>query len=537
VDRIQVLNREFVRWRTTLAAENFSIYPGVTVDEFPDDHRLVRAPRNLLSVLRQQGLLLGEPNFEKHDPIAHPVAPARRLMTHQRFAVDRALRRGSLLLGDALGLGKSMTAATIAQAVQETGRPSLVMGPKYLESVWRSELEVLGYTNKDEPLYVCRGADSRAGVPQGVRWVFCHYDILRHWWPTLAFNRWSAVIFDEGHLLKNPKSARGKSTHMVTPGTAVRVVLTGTPVQNQLAEAHNLLTLATGPGTWGHALDFRRRYGGAYQDEYGWRDSAPTNVEELQQRLDDVYLRRDVSVLEDKLPERTRRKITVELKEDVRAKVQDLLAGYTPKQILDALRKSQLSTDVLGWINRLRKATSKAKLSSTIELVGSLEEQGDSVLVFCWQRETVEKIASEFRMANWVHGGMPQEERDRQVASWKADPLPRVLVATYGTLSTGHTLTKANHVVFHDLDMVPATMLQGEGRVYRIGATRPVQSWWMCAEHTLDPFIFSLVNRKAPATAVFGEMGTGDLADFFGDPQFDSEVAEMLEWTLKHGGE
>lgn len=430
-----------------------------------------------------------------------------------------------------------MTAATIAQAVQETGRPSLVMGPKYLESVWRSELEVLGYTNKDEPLYVCRGADSRAGVPQGVRWVFCHYDILRHWWPTLAFNRWSAVIFDEGHLLKNPKSARGKSTHMVTPGTAVRVVLTGTPVQNQLAEAHNLLTLATGPGTWGHALDFRRRYGGAYQDEYGWRDSAPTNVEELQQRLDDVYLRRDVSVLEDKLPERTRRKITVELKEDVRAKVQDLLAGYTPKQILDALRKSQLSTDVLGWINRLRKATSKAKLSSTIELVGSLEEQGDSVLVFCWQRETVEKIASEFRMANWVHGGMPQEERDRQVASWKADPLPRVLVATYGTLSTGHTLTKANHVVFHDLDMVPATMLQGEGRVYRIGATRPVQSWWMCAEHTLDPFIFSLVNRKAPATAVFGEMGTGDLADFFGDPQFDSEVAEMLEWTLKHGGE
>lgn len=540
---IQVLSRELVQWKTTLLPEAFTRYPGVRTEPANLDGTiyLVRATRNALGLLRSHGLLPSEPDFRHTDLRVKPIALKRGLMPHQHIAVDRATRRGSMLLGDQLGLGKSASAAAAASAVQEPGRPTLILAPRYLESVWRDELDAMGLLGPGS-FWAAKGArPDLHPVTQGARWLFCHYDILRHWWSTLQFNRFSGVIFDEGHLVKNPKSARGRSAALVTPGTALRMVLTGTPVQNNLAEAHALLTLTTGPGTWGHALDFRRRYAGAWQDEWGWHDGSPTHVDELQLRLDDVYLRRDHSVLEQKLPDRTRRKVEVDLPDAVRTKVKDLLAGYSPAQILEAIRKSQTGKDSLGWIMKLRKATSKAKLKTTIEIVQSLIEQGDSVLVFCWQRETVDEIVDSLPNPNvfeapWgVHGGHSQDTRDTTVHQWKTCGHAAPLVATYGTLSTGHTLTKANHVVFHDLDLVPATMLQSEGRVYRIGARRPVQSWWVVAKESLDPFIFSLVNRKAPATAVFGEMGTGELADFLGDPAFDKEVQDLLAWTLNHG--
>lgn len=530
--KIVVLNRETVQWRMpAIDAMFLSDLPGVVWGEVDHEGDVVmRITRNALGVVRERGLLPAEPDFRHHVPQTQPVVLNAPLFKHQREAVERATRRGALLLGDVMGLGKTRSALAIGASVQQPGRPTLIVGPKYVESIWRAEIAALGL--EPELFWAARGADpSKRPVTPGAKWLFCHYDILRHWWNALSFNRFSAVLFDEAHLVKNPRSARGKSATLVTPGTAVRVVLTGTPVQNHLSEAHALLSLATGPGTWGREFDFRRRYCGAFQNDFGWQDSSQTHVDELQQRLDDVYLRRDTSVLEEKLPERVRRKVEVDLPESQAASVAELLKGYTPRQIFEALRKSAAGCDTLGWLMRLRKATSRAKFQTTVELANSILEQGDSVLVFTWQREMAERIAEGTEGqsgAFCVHGEFSQVERDRRVAQWKAHVEPRALVATYGTLSTGHTLTKANHVIFHDLDLVPANMLQAEARVYRIGATRPVQSWWTVARGTLDPFIFNLVNRKAPATAVFGDLGTGELGDFFGDDALVDEIAALI---------
>lgn len=527
-------------------AELFTQIPGVDVTEMDEGSYRINAPRNALEVLRGLGLLPIDAvlDFSRYEPQAHPIAPARRLFEHQRVAVDRATSRGSLLLGDQMGLGKTTSAACSARALQERGRPTLILAPSYLSAVWRAELDALGFLSdgagEGSNLFVCKGSKPGDAVGLlGAEWVFCHYDILRHWWSTLKFTRWSSVIFDEAHLVKNAKSQRGRAAHLVTPGTAARFVLTGTPVQNNIAEAHALLELTTGPSTWGSSFNFRKRYAGAYQTDYGLVDSSPTNTDELQLRLDEVYLRRDVSVLEDKLPERTRRKLTVDLTPTVREKVEALLAGYSPREILDAIRRSRLSDKTLEWIMKLRQATSAAKFSATVELVQGLLDQGDSVLIFAWTRAMVEKIAGAVEgmcgthAVRHVHGGYTQVERDGSVQMWKATTTPAALVATYDTLGTGHTLTKANHVVFHDLDMVPARMLQAEARVYRIGATRPVQSWWMVAEHTLDSFIFNLIQRKAPATAVFGEMGTSDLSDFLGEE--DQDALDLIAWSLEKG--
>lgn len=446
----------------------------------------------------------------------------------------------SLYLTERCILTHNTTSAAAAAAAALRADPSrcvLVCGPQYLRATWRDELEAMGLL-RDGPFWAARGLVPTERTTRGLhgaKWLFAHYDILRGWWNTLMFSRFAAVIFDEAHLLKNSKSQRAQAAAMVSPGTALRLVLTGTPVQNRLSESHSLLTLATGPRTWGHPLTFRIRYSSAMKTEYGWQDGAPSHVEELQARLDDVYLRRDHSVLDKPLPSRTRRKVVVDLEPELAAQIQAELDGYTPRQVLDAMRRSQTGDRTLEWIGKLRKATSLAKKRATVEHVSSLLEQGDSVVIFAWTRVMVQSLAQALH-GYGVHGGMTQDERDAVIQDWKLDPRPRALVATYDTLSTGVTLTKANHVIFHDLEFVPAKMLQAEGRVYRIGQSRPVQSWWMVADRTLDEFVFQLVNRKAPATAVLGEMGTGELADFFGNAAEEREAEDLVAWCLRQEG-
>lgn len=496
-----------------------------------------RVPRNVLGLLPESDRELAR-QAAWPPPQTVPVSPRRELYPHQHVAVTRALGGGRLLLADQLGLGKTTSAATAAAAHQKaTGRPVLILGPQYLRSVWRSELEALGLL-EDAPFWAAQGAGptpaSLKGY-EGAKWLFCHYDIIGGWWNLLSFARLCAVIYDEAHLLKNPDSKRSKAAALVTPGNALRLVLTGTPIQNGLKEAHTLLSLTTGPGTWGSRFDFRKRYAGLEHNGYGWIDTHPTNVEELQTRLDDVYLRRDVEVLNKPLPERTRRRLDVTLDPEDLELLREELRGYTPKQIFDALRRAQGGKDTISWISALRKITSSAKFSTTLEHCKGLVEQGDSAVVFVWQRATAKRLARAVG-GHYVAGDMPQTERDAVVEAWKAEPGAAALVATYDTLSTGVTLTKANHVVFHDLDYVPAKMLQAEGRVYRIGQNRPVQSWWIVAENTLDPFFFNIVQRKAPATAVFGEMGTGNLGDFLGDSMMDQEVEDLIAWSLRQEG-
>jgi SNF2 family DNA or RNA helicase len=58
---------------------------------------------------------------------------------------------------------------------------------------------------------------------------------LRKW-------RWSQVVMDEAHALKNAASSRARRLRRVAQSARGRVMLTGTPLQNDLIELNNLLT-------------------------------------------------------------------------------------------------------------------------------------------------------------------------------------------------------------------------------------------------------------------------------------------------------
>ena len=99
------------------------------------------------------------------------------------------------------------------------------------------------------------------------------------------------------------------------------------------------------------------------------------------------------------------------------------------------------------------------------------------------------------------------------------------------------TLTEARYLIIHDLDWVPATILQAEARVHRISQTRPVTIYWMTAQDSIDSLFARVLLRKAQyldtilqdgeASSAFAE---ADLTSVL--PSFEEEIAEYVDAWL-----
>lgn len=437
----------------------------------------------------------------------------RPLLSHQWVALEHFYRSTMTegvpggILADQLGLGKTTTALAWAKhlAPHYPGRPCVVIGPKYLADTWTQELQaVLG-----EQLVRLVGTEPYDLDPQ-TRWFFLHYDIVHAWWSQLHRLRPYCVLLDEAHLLRNQRTRRAKGAQLAFAAAPHRMILTGTPLLNRIAEMHGLLTLLTGPWTWGSSGLFRMRYMGAYIGEYGMVDVEPSYVEELQTRLASFYLRRTEADVAVDLPSTARAVVTIDRDPGGR----DEFDGYAVEDIVQAILGRRATTQTFTWLMRLRKRSARRKIPRTLELAQNVLEQGLSCVVFCWQRETCEKIAGRLPHATFVHGGLSQAERDGRVQALQCGAA-RVLVATYDSLGVGVTLNRARVAILHDLDFVPATMLQAEGRV--TGGLRrkaPTQAIFVQDPSGIDPIILRLLQIKGHLIQeVTTDMRAAEVAD------------------------
>jgi hypothetical protein len=82
------------------------------------------------------------------------------------------------------------------------------------------------------------------------------------------------------------------------------------------------------------------------------------------------------------------------------------------------------------------------------------------------------------------------------VDRFQSDQKVRLAVCNIIAGGVGITLTAGTHVIFQDLDWVPANHLQAEDRAYRMGQTERVTVEYMLADGTLDVFIADLLETK-----------------------------------------
>jgi len=516
---------KFTLPRTKLAdLEDLSEVPGVSVSISDTEDRMVigaiQAHRSAHAALARLGF--SPPGAMAPADLTGDTLslPTRSLRSYQIEGALTIVGAGGGLLCDAPGLGKtsSSIAAAVALCNDIGGRTSvLVVGPKYVRNVWRQELLACGVIDDPDDFYAVDARTPTKEAEQAfgaARWRFCHYDLLDDWRHVftnpLYGTRANVVIFDEAHWLRNPKAKRTKAALAIGPLARHRIVLTGTPLANRVRDLWPLLTLAGGGGSWGTLFQFLSRYTHYARDAYGWVSYGTRHEEELRQRLAGLYVRRTNDDVGAEIPPLTRIVHRIPPERPLSAPLQRFTGGDTVKalqRLRDAFRSGVAREETLKLINDWRKWTSDAKVDYTAHSVASILEQNENAVVFTWRRETAESIAkqvdklSEFGRAFVIHGGVPDAERVRLIDEFQANHSPTVIVATIDSLKEGVTLHAASDVFLHDLDWIPATVLQAEKRIHRIGARKPCRSHWIVIESSADELIVEHLDTKAEVIA------------------------------------
>ncbi len=422
--------------------------------------------------------------------MAQARALARGLYPHQVEGIAFLLGRSRSILADDMGLGKTRQSA-LAMTVAAPAGPYLVICPASVKHNWARELRLA--LGDDTPLQVI----GPASVPRvGFRgWVIVNYDLLKRDVDALLLHRFSGLVFDEGHYIKNHRSQRSiLSRRLVAEGAADPVVhvLTGTPLTNRPRDLFPLLQLV------GHSLGqsflaFAKRYCDGRKNDYGyWMTGGASNTAELSVQLQGIMLRRTKDAVLD-LPAKQRTWIEVDVEDEVRERLNAAVAHFLTEE-----RTERGGRRGIAMFSSARRRLAVAKVPQTLEYVRGAVEQGEKVLLYsCFTHATRRFERALGDLAVTVTGEVPTPKRQALVDRFQQDDSVRVFIGQIHAAGVGINLAAARLVVFNDLDWVPANHWQAEDRAHRIGQAGVVNVTYMVARKTLEEFVRTVLDTKA----------------------------------------
>ncbi|KAJ2612047.1 DNA-dependent ATPase protein rad54, partial [Coemansia sp. RSA 1365] len=181
------------------------------------------------------------------------------------------------IMADEMGLGKTLQCIallwTLLQQSSTAGKPTIdkciVACPSSLVKNWANELVKWLGSTKISPL-ACDNKGSKEKVSASLRSfvsargrmiihpvLIISYETLRTYIDILKASPIGMLLCDEGHRLKNSSSQTYQALNSLQ--VERRIILSGTPIQNDLTEYFSLLNF-TNPGLLGSTQEFRKRY-------------------------------------------------------------------------------------------------------------------------------------------------------------------------------------------------------------------------------------------------------------------------------------
>jgi SWI/SNF-related matrix-associated actin-dependent regulator 1 of chromatin subfamily A len=370
-----------------------------------------------------------------------------------QWCADLLASTGGALLADEMGIGK--TAQAIAAALALGVSSVAVTCPAVVVRHWWSQI-------------------AKWAPDAGITWTVQSYEKFTKSPPPAA----RLLIVDELHYVANPTTKRSKAVASYRAAHGPMMLgLTGTPITTEPSDFWHPLDLLH-PGRWGSRFAFQKRYcGGRFEeipglDKAKWVCSGATHLDELQNRLQAAMLRRTKADVRLQLPSRTRTVIEVELPAKARA---GLAAAARALDWNGSAAKA--------GVGALLSQAEEWKVKAAVELARDVIANGGRPLVLTTRKATAETIADELRCpcaTGDIHATM---RRDALLSGTGA------AVSTIYAVTTGIDLVQFDSIIFTALDWVPATLLQAEARVHRIGQERSVTIYYLCALGSIDEVV------------------------------------------------
>ena len=328
------------------------------------------------------------------------------------------------------------------------------------------------------------------------------------------------MIVDEAHMIKNHSAVRSKNCVKLGRSASYKMIMTGTPVANGPMDVFmqfefldpNIIGI-------GDFYSFRNRYaimGGYEQREIvGYQ-----NLEELVELISPfVYQVRKSEVLTE-LPPKVYETREVTLTDEQRRLYREIAKrdravsgdqGITVKTVLERmLRLQEIAGGIITYernpdmfdMSKFEHCRIPGKNPKVEELLAVCEENEVSTIVWCRFIEEIRMVCEALRERYGrdavveIHGGINENDRDRNVQELFQTGKARFLVGNAATGGVGLNMTKAELVVYFSNSFSFTDREQSEDRAHRIGQTKSVTYIDIVAEGTVDEAVVQALRSK-----------------------------------------
>jgi len=508
----------------------------------------------------------------------------------------------SSILADEMGLGKTVQVVTFLEHLWDTENikgPFMVCVPLSTVEHWRRETE--GWTN----MTVCVYHDTGGGrdmrdIIREYEWhykgrskrllkfhvLITTYDDLIKDYEELAEVPWRVVVVDEAHRLRQMNSKLAECMRSVCTkglnayGYQHRVLMTGTPLQNNTTELWSLLNFIE-PAKFPDVEKFLQRFGNIQTQE---------QVEALQRRIAPHLLRRVKEDVAKDIPPKEETIIDVELttmqKQYYRAiyernhgfLMQSLKGGHMPKLMniqmelrkccnhpflisgveqseMEGLEKKIMDEVSMYGGSQHRKIDNKlfdkkrmedvmipssGKMVLIDKLLPKLKKEGHKVLIFSQMVKMIDFIEEfcEFRGYNCerLDGRVSGNDRQKSIDRFNRDADSFVFLLSTRAGGVGINLTAADTVIIFDSDWNPQNDVQAMARCHRIGQSKQVTIYRLITRRSFEAEMFERASKKLGLeAAVLGSRAFNDSELEEENKKNEKMDTKELELLLREG--
>lgn len=429
--------------------------------------------------------------------------PARE---YQIFAAQMALLRRGLLLGDDLGLGKSVSA--IATAVLGGTFPAVFVCPAHLTRQWRDVFKEFApslnvHIIKSGKLYDLtpkrrgrKAQEQLSLIPESTLpdVLIVSYHMLRGW-AEFLMPLVKLAVFDECQQLRHPTTEIYRSAKTLANGAEIRLGLSATPILNYGAEFFHVLSVLQ-PDALGTYHEFLN----------GWCSSRGVNAVIKDPKAFGGYLRRSGLMLR-----RTRRDVGRELPKLTKV-IHEIQADPTALETIKgnaiALARAVLQHNeqyrgqrmhAAGeFDNLIRQATGIAKAPYVVEFTKLLLESGEKIVLFGWHRACYDiwlRGLAAYKPVMYTGSESPSQKEAALKAFIEGDS--QVLLMSLRSGAGADGLQKVcRTVVIGELDWSPGVIEQCIGRVDRDGQEWPCTAYYLVGDSGADPIMTEVLGLK-----------------------------------------
>ena len=441
--------------------------------------------------------------------------------------------RGRVLLADEVGLGKTVEAGMVLKEYILRGMAErvLILTPASLVGQWQDEMAtkfgIECATSHDPAL---RSDPARFWAQKRVIASIATARRKEHA-ELLAGLTYDVVIVDEAHHLRDQASASYRLVNSLQK--RFLLLLSATPVQNNLIELYNLLTLLQ-PGIFKTPREFRAAY------MVPGKPREPANRERLRDLMRGVMVRNTRALAALRMPRRhasTLRatpdpaeaacygELTALVREMAagagpaggqaphRLSLQHLLtaAGSSPAASAAAIaRFAERHSDDARWTALLARTWAIAAGAKEAALLRLLAQNpAEKTLVFVHHRDSLMHLADRLRREGMpfatFSGDMSGPQKDAAVEAFR-DRVPLLLCTESG--GEGRNLQFCNTLVNFDIPWNPMAIEQRIGRIDRIGQAREVFIFNLVTAGTIEDAVLRILDEKINMfELVVGEVG------------------------------